>query len=81
MNSAIMVAVNASAGLAGIAVTGRLSRWLPIRPHRAPLAAAIAGLGAMGADGVGLVLLAAELAAAPGGCPRSWPPQRAWPGC
>jgi hypothetical protein len=35
----------------------------------------------MGADGVGLVLLAAELAAAPGGCPRSWPPQRAWPGC
>ena len=63
---AIMVAVTASAGLAGIAVTGRLSRWLPIRPHRAPLAAAIAGLGAMGADGLGLVLLAAELAAAPG---------------
>jgi hypothetical protein len=31
------------------------------------MAAAIAGFGAVGADGLGLVLLAAELAAAPGG--------------
>jgi|SRR5579875_3565206 len=62
----IAVAVTASAGAAGIAVTGRLSRWLPARPRRAPLAAAIAGFGAVGADGLGLVLLAAELAAAPG---------------
>ncbi len=63
---AVAVAVTASAGAAGIAVTGRLSRWLPARPRRAPLAAAIAGFGAVGADGLGLVLLAAELAAAPG---------------
>ena len=35
-------------------------------PCRAPLAAAIAGFGAVGADGLGLVLLAAELAAVPG---------------
>lgn len=63
---AAAVAVTACAGAAGIAVTGRLSRWLPAVPRRAPLAAAIAGFGAVGADGLGLVLLAAELAALPG---------------
>ena len=63
---AVAVAVTASAGTVAIAATGRLSRWLPARPRRAPLAAAIAGFGAVGADGLGLVLLAAELAAAPG---------------
>jgi HAAS len=63
---AVAVAVTVTAGAAGIAVTGRLSRWLPARPRRAPLAAAIAGFGAVGADGLGLMLLAAELAAAPG---------------
>lgn len=62
---AIAVVVTAGAGAVGIAVTGRLSRWLPARPRRAPLAAAIAGFGAVGADGLGLVLLAAELAAGP----------------
>jgi HAAS domain-containing protein len=63
---AVAVAVTASAAAAGIAVTGRLSRWLPAAPRRAPLAAAIAGFGAVAADGLGLVLLATELAAAPG---------------
>jgi hypothetical protein len=62
----VAVAVTASASAVGVAVTGRLSRWLPVRPHRAPLAAAVAGLGAVGADGLGLVLFAAGLAAAPG---------------
>lgn len=63
---AVAVAVTACSGAASIAVTGRLSRWLPAVPRRAPLAAAIAGFGAVGADGLGLVLLAAELAAVPG---------------
>ena len=63
---AVAVAVTASAAVLGVAVTGRLTRWLPARPRSAPLAAAAAGFGAMSADGVGLLLLAAELAAAPG---------------
>ena len=50
----------------GIAYTGRLTRWLRARPRRAPAAAAVAGLGAMGADGLGLMLLAAQIATAPG---------------
>lgn len=63
---AVAVAVTASAAGLGIAATGRLSRWLPAWPRGAPLAAAIAGFGAVGADGLGLLLLAAKLAAAPG---------------
>ena len=59
-------AVTACAALAGIATTGRLTRWLPVRPRRAPTAAAVAGLGAIGADGLGLALLAGQLATAPG---------------
>jgi hypothetical protein len=58
--------VTAWAALLGIATTGRLTRWLPARPRRAPTAAAVAGFGAVGADGLGLVLLVAQLAAAPG---------------
>jgi hypothetical protein len=61
----VAVAITALAGVAGIAVTGRLSRWLPAAPRRAPLAAAIAAFGAVAADGFGLALLAVELAAAP----------------
>lgn len=49
-----------------IATTGRLTRWLPARPRRAPTGAAVAGYGAVSADGLGLVLLAAELATVPG---------------
>jgi hypothetical protein len=64
---AVAVALTASAGAVGIIVTGRLSRQLPARPRCAPLAAAIAAFGAVGADGLGLLLLTAELAAAPAG--------------
>jgi hypothetical protein len=66
---AVAVAVTALAGALGIASTGRLSRWLPAAPRRAPLAAAIAGFGAVGADGLGLVLLAAELVVVQGRLP------------
>lgn len=63
---AAAAAVTACAALAGIASTGRLTRWLPARPRRAPTAAAVAGFGAVGADGLGLALLAGQLATAPG---------------
>jgi hypothetical protein len=63
---AVAVAVTAWAIVVGIVTTGRLTRWLVIRPRRAPTAAAIAGFGAVGADALGLALLAAELIAAPG---------------
>ena len=63
---AIAAGVTAWAGLLGIATSGRLTRWLPDRPRRPPTAAAVAGFGAMGADGLGLALLAAQLATAPG---------------
>ncbi len=58
--------VTAWAALLGIAATGRLTRWLPARPRRAPTAAAVAGFSAVGADGLGLALLAVQLATAPG---------------
>ena len=63
---AVAAGVTAWAALLGIATTGQLTRWLPARPRRAPTAAAIAGFGAVGADGLGLALLAAQLANAPG---------------
>ena len=63
---AVTVGVTAWAAMLGIATTGRLTRWLPARPRRAPTAAAVAGFGAVGADGLGLALLAAQLATAPG---------------
>ena len=63
---AAAVGVTVCAAMAGIAATGRLSRWLPARPRRAPTAAAIAGFGAMGADGLGLALLAAQIGTVPG---------------
>lgn len=63
---AVGVAVTALAGVLGIAATGRLTRWLPDRPRRAPTAAAVAGFGAVGADTLVLALLAAELAIGPG---------------
>ena len=63
---AAAVGVTAWAAMIGIASTGRLTRWLPARPRRAPTAAAVAGFGAMGADGLGLMLLAAQIATAPG---------------
>lgn len=63
---AVAAGVTACAALVGIAITGRLTRWLPARPRRAPTAAAFAGFGAVGADGLGLALLAGQLATAPG---------------
>jgi hypothetical protein len=62
----VAVGVTAWAAMLGIATTGRLTRWLPARPRRAPTAAAVAGFGAVGADGLGLLLLVAQLATAPG---------------
>jgi hypothetical protein len=63
---AVAVLVTAWAAMLGIATTGRLTRWLPARPRRAPTAAAVAGFGAVSADGLGLALLATQLAVAPG---------------
>jgi len=63
---AVAIGVTACAALVGIATTGRLTRWLPAWPRGAPMAAAVAGFGAMGADGLGLALLAGQLATAPG---------------
>ena len=59
---AVAVGITAWAAIFGIASTGRLTRWLPARPRRAPAAAAVAGFGAVGADGLGLALLTAQLA-------------------
>ena len=63
---AVAAGVTAWAAILGIATTGRRTRWLPARPRRAPTAAAVAGFGAVSADGLGLALLAAQLATAPG---------------
>ncbi len=60
---AVAAGVTACGALAGIAVTGRLTRWLLVPPRQAPAAAALAGFGAVGADALGLALLALELAA------------------
>jgi hypothetical protein len=63
---AVAVGITAWAAVLGIASTGRLSRWLPARPSRAPTAAAVAGFGAVSADGLGLLLLATQLATTSG---------------
>jgi hypothetical protein len=63
---AIAAGVTAGGALFGIAATGRLTRWLPALPRRAPAAAAVAGFGAVGADALGLVLLGVQLATAAG---------------
>jgi hypothetical protein len=64
----VVVAIVAAAwaALLGIAVTGRLTRWLPARPRHGPAVAVIAGFGAAGADLVLLLLVAGQLALAPG---------------
>jgi hypothetical protein len=61
----VVITAAAIAALAGIAATGRLTRWLPIAPRRAPTAAMLAGLGAAVADLAMLALCAAEVALAP----------------
>jgi hypothetical protein len=62
--AAIVIAVWTA--LFTIAATGRATRWLADRPRLAPGTAAIAGLGAAAADLALFVLLASQLAAAPG---------------
>jgi hypothetical protein len=61
----VVIAAAAWATLLTIAATGRLTRWLPARPRRAPTAAMLAGFGAAGTDIVMLSLLAGQLAIAP----------------
>lgn len=63
---AVAAGITGLAAALSIATTGRLTRWLPAGPRSAPAAAAVAGYGAIGADGLGLILLAAELAIVPG---------------
>src|SRR5262245_43849056 len=63
---AAAAAVAIWAALFTIAATGRLTRWLPARPRRAPAAAALAGTCAAAADTIILILLASQLAIAPG---------------
>jgi hypothetical protein len=62
---AAAVAATAWAALVTVAATGRLTRWLPLRPRLAPTAAAVAGFSAVAADAIGFLLLASQLAAAP----------------
>ena len=64
--TAIAAGVTACGALYGIAMTGRLTRWVLVRPRQAPTAAAVAGFGAIGADAAGLALLAVVLATTPG---------------
>jgi hypothetical protein len=63
---AVAAGVTACGALFGIAATGRLTRWVPALPRRAPAAAAVAGFGAVGADALGLALLGVQLATAAG---------------
>ncbi|MBV9382075.1 MAG: hypothetical protein JOY82_08800 [Streptosporangiaceae bacterium] len=63
---AVAAVLTACAALVVVATTGRLTRWLPARPRRGPTAAAVAGFGAVCAEGLGLALLAAQLVVAPG---------------
>ena len=60
------LAVTVWAALFTVAATGNLTRWLPFRARLAPAAAAIAGFGAMTVDLIIFVLLASQIAAAPG---------------
>jgi hypothetical protein len=61
-----VLAVAVWAALLTVAATGHLTRWIPVRAGLAPAAAAIAGLGAMTVDLIIFVLLASQIAAAPG---------------
>ena len=63
---AVAIAAEVWAVLLGVAVTGRLTRWLPARPRLGPTAAVIAGAGAACADLVMLALLTSQLATMPG---------------
>jgi hypothetical protein len=64
--AAAAFAVTIWAALLTVAATGHLTRWLPVRAHLATATAAIAGFGAMAVDLIIFVLLASQLAVAPG---------------
>jgi hypothetical protein len=53
-------------GVAALAATGRLARWLPDWPRLAPTAAALAGFACAAVDMILLLLLAHQLARASG---------------
>lgn len=63
-----VVAVLAAIWAAGftVAATGRASRWLPVRPALPPAGAALAGLCAVVADVLMMILLCSALASDPG---------------
>jgi hypothetical protein len=63
--AAISFLISLWAALVTLAVTGRLTRWLPARTRLAPTTAAIAGFGTMTADLAIFLLLASQLASAP----------------
>lgn len=63
---ALAAAVTVWGASVSIAATGRFGRWLRTESRNAAAAAAIAGCGAIGADGLGLLLLGLGLATIPG---------------
>lgn len=63
VGAALLVVITSS--LVTIAVTGKLTRWLPAGPRAAATAAATAGFAAIAADLGILALLASQLASAP----------------
>jgi hypothetical protein len=54
-----------AAVLANVAITGRLIRWLPVRPRAAAIIAAAGGVGVAAVDLAILVLLVSRLLSAP----------------
>lgn len=64
VGAALLIVITCT--LATVAVTGRLTRWLPASPRIAAATAATAGFGAAAADLVLLALLASQLTRAPG---------------
>jgi len=64
MGVAILIVITST--LATITATGKLTRWLPVSPGIAAAAAAAAGFAVAAADLAILVVLASQLASAPG---------------
>jgi hypothetical protein len=70
----VAAAAAATTGFAllGVAATGRVTRWLEVRPRQAPAAAAAAGLSAVWADALGLGLLALVATQTPANLSSKW---------
>lgn len=64
VGAAVLIVITST--LATVAVTGKLTRWLPASPRTAAAAAATAGFSAAAADLALLALLASQLTRAPG---------------